>query len=316
MDTYGVFEKIRRFAEVSAEQLANRHRGDPVAELDAWLLLGAEREHMARRVYNPGLLEKRLEALTRNSVNGEMIDVIQSAIECIWTHEESHTAYLDAIGRVSDTIPQWAAFFSDIKGLVVANNSLPDSPRQDFSEILLRVVVPLGAPVPDFVLMMKELTLRDFCRFNSALEDTAVGAYSRILELHLEIEASGKSLSVGFNRQIKLFILDEQCHREIFRTIADDWLIGDDQVRNGLAPKQALLQLKEILEGTNQLPNAGRIHSDSEPVYAAQELGMSMLFTDAGLKPLFERFDVDLPTMSQDLALELIEPPRLLGEDI
>jgi hypothetical protein len=222
-------DSVVSFAEIAAEAFEKKFAGDPEGEMLAWLYTAQQREAMVATAYTPEYVSRALRATAaRLHVAEDVREIIDKAIGSVWAQERAHDAYLTAVLRVIDPpesfVASLKAFFhrslGRIQGVVVPNLMATDPARQALARIAL-AVGSLVDDVPEFAGGLRARDFASYCRFNVALEKTAVRGYARLQGLINEVSRENVALqastvAIDNARTLK----DERYHEGLFLRFA------------------------------------------------------------------------------------------------
>jgi hypothetical protein len=283
---------IIQYTERVAGEIASRHAGEPVAELELWLSLAHQREAMVTQLYESAGIAARLKDGPDSGVHG----VIRSVVLGIWHHEESHTRFLSSLRAAAGARPALAELQGVIEGWVT-RSALGGSA---LARALIAAGIGLGR-APDFARELRRMNLLEFIRFSAELETTARMGYQRILQVSSQIDnpqATADDYGFTFQYDVARIECEEAFHEATFHELAS-WIDTKGEVTPGLSPERCTRTLHRLCARNLSVGAVRRVAAAENArleIYAPGASNDDWL-SEGGLGSLFRRAGLAVPVV-------------------
>lgn len=210
-------QELIELSRAGAAQLAAEFRGDPRAELTAWLHIALQREGLVASLYDRHTVEARLRA-----VSGHLARSTLAKLNGICANEEMHVAIIRAILAAECPWPQMAVEegWGRLQGLVLGQLAGTNALVRGIALILLEI----GARSPRERAAGRAVAGLDvggFLKFSRGLEVTAVESYQRVAALLAALHRREREQPGGLAVHLKILCIlrDERVHRDVLHVL-------------------------------------------------------------------------------------------------
>jgi hypothetical protein len=210
----------------------DRYAGRPACEMVRLWLLALEREENVVVAYDPMVLGRRLAAMPLPAAVSE---VMRDALVAVWRDEQRHARDVRrALFALGSPVLCARALFHQVAGAmggwavsVRQHRPWSDGPLARTAATLLTEAGTLSGRVPAEVRPHLDFcSFRDFCAYNVHTESTAWLCWYRLAQLAAEVPDLAAERADDFLSVAE----DEECHRRVFRILAES-LTTDDRMR-------------------------------------------------------------------------------------
>ncbi len=211
----------------------------PLAQM---LLVALEREQVVTVVYSEDEIDDRIAALP---VESELREIIQRAILWVQRDEELHAQYIRGLLlRSKSPMPVAFVLGRQLVGAVggwasavsLRNRSTAFGLRRAVARSMMAAGKLAGRVPPAVVDELGQRGFRRFCALNTALEQSAIASYERLMPLLTEA-----SERAAFER----ILTDEHRHRALFDVLTDVF-DDDDHLVGGVSFNDVVERLAAI----------------------------------------------------------------------
>jgi hypothetical protein len=220
-------EELIALSRAVAVDLAAQFRGDPHAELAAWLHIALEREGLVASFYQKPSIEGHLKYFPKSLARSAI-----AKLNGICASEERHVTVIRTLLAADSPWLQlafeegWGRLQGFVLGQLASTNA--------FAQAIALLLLELGARTARERAAGRALAGLDiagFLKFSRTLEITAVESYQRVAELLATLRRRQRGSLYGLALHLKILGIfrDERVHRDVLHVLCG--AVGGDGAR-------------------------------------------------------------------------------------